>query len=140
MTQPSDQPPLTHDLAAIMTEVVDPGHGGGRFGHREHIHLAFLAARRGDAADLLRDWIRQIAASHEEPTATTGRSRPPGPRIVAHHVRLAPAIADFDAFAARFPALLDKTLLARHYSPAALASRSARSTWITPDLTPIPSP
>ncbi|HET7015817.1 MAG TPA: hypothetical protein VFI65_17990 [Streptosporangiaceae bacterium] len=136
----TSRPPLDPHLAAIMREVVEPGgHGGGRFGHREHIHLAFIAARRGDAAGLLRGWIRQIAASHGTPdryheTITTAWAQ-----IVVHHIRAAPGISDFDAFAARFPALLDKTLLTRHYSPAALASPAARATWLAPDLTPIPS-
>jgi len=133
-------PPFDPDLAAIMTELVEPGgQERGWFGHREHIHLAFIAARRGDAADLLRGWIRQIAASHGAPdryheTITTAWAQ-----IVAHHVRSAPGIGDFDAFAARFPALLDKALLTRHYSPAALASPTARANWIAPDLAPIPS-
>ena len=135
------RPPLDPDLAAIMTEVVESaGHRAGRFGHREHIHLAFIAARRGDAAGLLRDWITQIAASHGAPdryheTITTAWAQ-----IVAHHVRAAPAIADFDSFASRFPALLDKSLLSRHYSPVALSSPAARANWVTPDLAPIPSP
>jgi hypothetical protein len=134
-------PPLPHDLSVIMTEVVQPGGpDGGRFGHREHIHLAFIAARQGDAADLLRAWIRQIAASHGAPdryheTITTAWAQ-----IVAHHVRAEPAIADFDSFAARYPALLDKSLLSRHYSPTVLAAPAARLTWIAPDLAPIPSP
>ncbi len=134
---PANHPPHTPDLTAIMTEVVEPS--GGRFGHREHIHLAFIAARRGDAADLLRGWIRQIAVSHGAPdryheTITTAWAQ-----IVVHHVRADTAITDFDTFAARYPALLDKSLLARHYSPAALASPTARSTWLAPDLAPIPS-
>ncbi len=85
------RPPLDPDLAAIMTEVVEPaGHRASRFGHREHVHLAFIAARRGDAAGLLRDWITQIAASHGAPdryheTITTAWAQ-----IVAHHVRAGP--------------------------------------------------
>lgn len=34
--------------------------------------------------------------------------------------------------------LLDKSLLARHYSPAVLASPTARAKWVDPDLIPIP--
>jgi len=122
-----------------MTEVVEPDSHGGRFGHREHIHLAFIAAQRGDAAGLLRGWLRQIAAAHGTPdryheTITTAWAQ-----IVAHHVSADPAITDFNAFAARYPALLDKSLVTRHYSQAALASPAARATWVTPDLIPIPT-
>jgi hypothetical protein len=134
------QPDLDPGLAAIMAEVVGPTSRDGQFGHREHIHLAFIAARRGDAAGLLCDWIRQLAASHDAPdryheTITTAWAK-----IVAHHVRADPATTDFDAFAARYPALLDKSLITRHYSPSALASPTARSSWLAPDLAPIPSP
>jgi hypothetical protein len=122
-----------------MTEIVEPDSHGGRFGHREHVHLAFIAAKQGDATGLLRDWLRQIAATHGTPdryheTITTAWAK-----IVAHHVSTDPAITDFGSFAARYPALLDKALLTRHYSQAALASPTARTNWVTPDLTPIPS-
>jgi hypothetical protein len=61
-------------------------------------------------------------------------------RIVAHHVAADPAVCDFDAFVTRYPALLDKTLLARHYSGAALGSATARADWVAPDLVPLPAP
>ncbi len=132
-------PPLDHELAAIMAQVVEPaGQAGGRFGHREHVHLAFIAARRGDAADLLRDWIRQIAASHGAPDRYHETITAAWARIVAQHVLAAPAITDFETFAARYPALLDKSLLTRHYSQAVLASPAARASWVAPDLAPIP--
>jgi hypothetical protein len=45
-----------------------------------------------------------------------------------------PSVADFDAFAERHPALLDKRLLTRHYTAAVLASPQARAGWVEPDL------
>jgi hypothetical protein len=57
--------------------------------------------------------------------------------LVGHHVGLDPA-ADFDAFVARYPALLDKRLLSRHYRAVTLASPAARSGWVEPDLAPFP--
>jgi hypothetical protein len=50
----------------------------------------------------------------------------------------APAITDFAAFADAHPALLDKRLLARHYSSRALASPAARTGWLEPDLAAFP--
>jgi len=44
------------------------------------------------------------------------------------------SVTDFDAFAERYPALLDKRLLTRHYTSAALASPQARADWVEPDL------
>jgi hypothetical protein len=57
---------------------------------------------------------------------------------VGHHAAADPAVTDFDAFAERYPALLDKRLLTRHYSSAALASPRARTGWVEPDLAPFP--
>ena len=34
---------MTGELAGIMAEITD---GGDRFGHRQHIQLAFIAGRR----------------------------------------------------------------------------------------------
>jgi hypothetical protein len=57
--------------------------------------------------------------------------------LVGHHVAEADA-ADFDAFAERHPALLDKKLLTRFYRASTLASAPARSGWVEPDLAPLP--
>ncbi|HCU92589.1 MAG TPA: hypothetical protein DHU96_07530 [Actinobacteria bacterium] len=58
--------------------------------------------------------------------------------IVAHHVAAGPPGTDFDSFAQRSPALLDKRLLARHYPARVLASAAARTGWVEPDLAPFP--
>jgi hypothetical protein len=58
--------------------------------------------------------------------------------LVAHHVAEDPRCADFDTFAGRYPALLDKRLLSRHYRSATLASAPARHDWAPPDLVPFP--
>jgi len=58
--------------------------------------------------------------------------------IVAHHVSADPSVADFGTFADRNPALLDKRLLARHYTPAVLASPAARAGWVSPDRAAFP--
>lgn len=61
-----------------------------------------------------------------------------GGNVVAHHVAAEPDVTEFDAFAERHPALLDKRLLARHYRSTTLASESARRGWTEPDLIPFP--
>ena len=129
---------MTHstpaELAEILDEITPPG---GGFGHRQHVHLAFVAARRhgtARAADMISDWIRQLTAhAPQKFNATVTRA---WTEIVGHHVAADPAVTDFDAFAERHPALLNKRLLARHYSPAALASPQARTGWVEPDLAP----
>jgi hypothetical protein len=56
--------------------------------------------------------------------------------MVAHHVAVDPDCADFEAFASRNPALLDKRLLSRHYRSSTLAAGPARCGWVEPDLLP----
>ena len=58
--------------------------------------------------------------------------------LVAHHVAAGPPGTDFDSFAGRNPALLDKRLLSRHYRLSTLAAGPARRGWVEPDLLPFP--
>jgi hypothetical protein len=133
--RPGDLPPA---LAEVMAQVVPCG---GTFGHRQHIHLAFLAVQRygaARAAEVVAGWIRHIAAYERAPqkfNATVSRA---WTEIVAHHVATGPPGVDFDSFAQRAPALLDKRLLARHYSARVLASAAARTGRVEPDLAPFP--
>ena len=58
--------------------------------------------------------------------------------LVAHHLGEAPALG-FDEFVERYPGLLDRGLLGRHFSRellAAPARRARRS--VAPDLRPLP--
>jgi hypothetical protein len=129
---------MTHsipdELAEILDEVVPPD---GGFRHRQHVHLAFIATRRygtAQAATMISDWIRQLTAhAPQKFNATVTRA---WTELVGHHVAADPAVTDFDAFAERYPALLDKRLLGRHYSSAMLASPQARAGWVEPDLAP----
>ncbi len=112
----------------------------GRFGHREHVHLTWLAVRRCGipaAIRLVSDGIQQTARYAGAPQkyhATISRA---WVELVGYH---APGEGGggFAGFAERYPALLDKRLLVRHYRPATLASRQARTGWVEPDLAPFP--
>jgi hypothetical protein len=132
------------ELAEILDEIVPPsgadggeggGAPGGAFRHRQHVHLAFIAIRRYGAArgaDKVSGWLRHLTAhAPQKYHATITRA---WTEIVAWHVAADPSVTDFDAFAERHPALLDKRLLTRHYTAAALASPEARAGWIEPDL------
>jgi hypothetical protein len=112
-----------------------------RFGHRQHIHLTWLAVRRHgtvDAIALVSDGIRRTARYAGAPQkyhATVSRA---WVELVGRHAT--DGGDDFDAFADRHPQLLDKRLLARHYRSATLATAEARSGWVEPDLAPLPGP
>jgi hypothetical protein len=141
---------MTHampaELAEILAEIVPPGehaaHGttlDGALRHRQHIHLAFIAVGRygtAQATGKVSAWIRHLAGhAPQKYHATVTRA---WTEIVGHHVVADPSVTDFELFAKRNPALLDKRLLTRHYSPAALASPRARNGWVEPDVAAFP--
>jgi hypothetical protein len=146
------EPPFSTDpeLAAILPAITGPT---GEFRHRQHIHLAFWAVRRYGmpaATDRVCDWIRHLAAYQHAPQKYHRTISRAWMELVAHHVAAdhlgatsgqnvtAPDRADFDAFASRHPALLDKRLLSRHYRSSTLAAAQARHDWVEPDLLPFP--
>jgi hypothetical protein len=136
----SPDPHGTHDpeLAAILPGITG---AGGRFGHRQHINLAFYAVRRygmPDAVGVICGWIRQIAAYERAPQKYHYTVSRAWVELVAHHVAEDQDGADFAVFADRNPALLDKRLLSRHYRSSTLAAEPARRDWIEPDLLPFP--
>jgi hypothetical protein len=144
--QPSGHLPPGHDLptstdpelAAILPAITGPT---GEFRHRQHIHLAFWAVRRYGmpaATDQICDWIRQVATYQRAPQKYHHTVSRAWMELVAHHVTTDPDYTDFDAFASRHPALLDKRLLSRHYRSSTLAGTYARHGWIEPDLIPFP--
>ena len=59
-------------------------------------------------------------------------------KLVAHTRSVEPARTDFSAHLARYPVLLDKHAPEHHYSSALLGSPRARSTFVEPDLRPLP--
>jgi len=129
---------LPEELAGLLAEIVPPG---GAFRHREHIHLAYLAvARHGTAlaADKVSGWIRHLAAYQRAPQKFNATVTRAWTEIVAHHMAFAPPGRDFADFVGRYPALLDKRLLTRHYTARTLASPAARTGWVEPDLAAFP--
>lgn len=121
----------------LMAEVLA---AAGRFGHREHVHLTWLAVRwygTPAAIRLVSDGIQRTARYAGAPQkyhATVSRA---WVELVGYHAANEGGTG-FDAFAERYPALLDKRLLVRHYRPATLASQRARTGWVEPDLAPFP--
>jgi hypothetical protein len=124
------------ELAAILPGITGPT---GQFRHRQHINLAFYTVRRfgmPDAVGKICTWIQQIAAYERAPQKYHHTVSRAWVEMVAHHVAADPDCADFEAFARRNPALLDKRLLSRHYRSSTLAAEPARRGWVEPDLLP----
>lgn len=111
-----------------------------RFGHREHVHLTWLAIRRygAEAAlDLIDRGIRRTARYAGAPQKYHHTMSRAWVELIAYHVAETD-LAGFDAFIAHHPALLDKRLLTRFYEPLTLAAPAARSGWVAPDRAPFP--
>jgi hypothetical protein len=129
---------LPAELAAALAEIIP---SGSAFRHREHIHLAYLAVQRHGAvraAGVVSGWLRHLAAYQRAPQKFNATVTRAWTEIVAHHMAAAPPGTDFASFADRYPALLDKRLLARHYTARTLASPAARTGRAEPDLVPFP--
>lgn len=141
---PDDGEPVFEEL---MAEVMA---GAERFGHREHLHLTWLAVRRYGvpaAVGLVGEGIRRTARYAGAPQkyhATVSRA---WVELVGHHATALPTDTrggddgggdDFTAFAEHHRALLDKRLLTRFYRPSTLATAPARTGWVEPDLAPFP--
>jgi hypothetical protein len=122
---------------ALMAEVTATT---GRFGHREHVYLTWLAVRHAGVAAAVRlvsDGIQRTARYAGAPQkyhATVSRA---WVELVGHHAA-EHGEDDFTAFVGHCPALLDKRLLTRFYRSATLASPQARTGWVEPDLAPFP--
>lgn len=113
----------------------------GRFGHREHLELAwtYLGLYDADAArDRLSSAIRHVAALHGAPDHYHETITQSWLHLVAVHRRGSTATS-FDEFIAGNEGLLDKQLLTRHYSAERLWSEAARTQWAEPDLRPLPA-
>lgn len=111
-----------------------------RFGHRQHVHLTWLAVRRCGTAAAIRlvsdgiQGLTRYAGAPQKYNATVSRA---WVELVGHHAGQSNA-ADFGTFTDQYPALLNKRLLSHFYSSPALASIAARTSWVEPDLAPFP--
>jgi hypothetical protein len=124
---------------ALMAEVMA---GAARFGHREHVHLTWLAVRRcgvPDAIILVSDGIQRTARYAGAPQKYHATMSRAWVEMVGYHAAES-SESDFAGFAGHHSALLDKRLLTRFYRPATLASPQARTGWVEPDLAPFPWP
>ena len=139
MTEQTNHPVFdaTTGFDALMAQVLAVA---DRFGHRQHVHLTWLAVREhgtSAAITLISDGIRRTAQYAGAPQKYHTTISEAWVRIVASHATH--DSDDFDTFAQRYPALLDKRLLARHYRSSTLASSVARQCWVEPDLVALPT-
>ena len=110
------------------------------FDHRQHVKFAWtvLAESPDSSPSIIADEIRRFADVH-----APGRYHETitqfWVRLVAHTRAAAGEATDFQTHVTRYPILLDKTALTKHYSSGALGAAGARSVFVEPDLVPLPS-
>jgi hypothetical protein len=144
---PDDAGPTFDDLMAEVMTTAE------RFGHRQHVHLTWLAVRAfgvPHATALVSDGIRRTARYAGAPQKYHETVSRAWVELVGHHAAEGSAngsadvtaefgdFAEFAEFATHNPALLDKRLLSRFYRPSTLASPKSRTEWVEPDLAPFP--
>jgi hypothetical protein len=114
--------------------------GAERFGHRQHVHLTWLAVRHygtSAAVRVVSEGIQRTAryaGAAQKYNATVSRA---WVELVGYHAGQT-GTTDFERFAGQHPELLDKRLLTRFYRPSTLASAPARTGWVPPDRAPFP--
>jgi len=113
---------------------------GERFGHREHLRVAWLVIDRHGAelaAEIVGQRLKGMAiAAGVAPLYNETMTRF-WIRLLAH-VREATGVESIDEAIARVPMLLDKNLAQRHWSRTAMFGPAARAAWVEPDLVPLP--
>jgi len=113
----------------------------GRFGHSEHLELAwhFLASYSlAEARCRTASALRHVATLHGASDRYHDTITRAWVYLVAVHMRRGHADS-FDEFLAENRGLLDRGLLERHYSSEALWSDAARQRWTEPNVRRFPA-
>jgi hypothetical protein len=112
----------------------------GRFGHREHLELAWSYLQRyplDEASSAMVAAIQHVARTHHAEQKYHETMTRAWLHFVAVHVQRWGA-DNFEEFLARNPDLLDHELIDHFYSRDLIRSPQARAAWIEPDLRRLP--
>ena len=130
--------PLSDEAALQAFEAcqLDPA----KFHHDDHIRLAWLCVQRYGAREAelkLLAGLRQFAQRAGVPQKFMHTTTIAWTRLVAAAQSSSPTTNNFSEWIQSHSELLDRNLLARHYSPGQLETLQARSGWVEPDLAPL---
>jgi len=110
------------------------------FHHADHIRLAWIyVSRQGgsEAEARLLAGIRKMALHVNAPQKFLYTTTVAWTRLVAAAHEGGPRAAHFLEWIESHPELLERDLLAKHYSPGRLETPEARAGWVEPDLAPL---
>lgn len=132
-----DHDDVSLGLEVALAEVMA---GADRFGHREHIQLAWIALRSSSqsAEETVCHWLQTISARHGTPERFHRTLTLAWTRLTQFHAEREPDACGFTEFIARNPGLLDPSLPERHWTSTTLGGDAARQRWVAPDLLPLP--
>ena len=114
---------------------------GERFGHREHVRLAWLYLRGHgweEGTRRIRETIRRYATALGAPGKYHETLTRAWCACVQGALEETPGLEAFDAFVEAHAELLDGRLLERHYRKETLGTAAAKEGWVEPDLEPLP--
>lgn len=116
--------------------------GSGRFGHREHLHLAWLALRSypGQAEAEQKPWsggCKSWPNGTALRSGTTALAPVPGPSLFRTAQVVMTVAGRSTIFSPATPPFWGPGLPERHWSALVLNSEQARTRWAPPDLKPL---
>ena len=118
------------------------GLAGSAFHHADHLRLTWIYIRQfGEqvATERVVAGIRRFSTHNGSPKKFHFTQTCAWVRLIAAAYGSAPELAVFTEFVAAHPKLLEANALTRYYSKTLLDSPTARSEWVDPDVSPLPS-
>jgi hypothetical protein len=110
--------------------------------HRAHVRLAYIYLRLYPfevALESLRTGLHRFLAHNGAPASAYHETITRAWLLaVRHFLHSTAPVANSEEFLAACPRLLDKEIMAAHYTPEVLMSSVARSRFVAPDREPIP--
>jgi hypothetical protein len=111
------------------------------FHHRDHIRLAWIYEQRYgelEARVRIAVAIRKFAAHHGKTGKYHETLTVAWLRLTGSAMARVPLDASFEDLTIASPELLDKRTIEKFYSHPVLESKEARTSWVEPDLQPLP--
>jgi type VI protein secretion system component VasK len=114
---------------------------GDEFRHRGHLRLAWLVLSRhprDEAEQIVASEIRRFAVANGASNRYHDTLTRFWVRLLSHAMENATGVRSIDELLSVFPFLLDKSLPYRHWRTETFNSDPARTSWVEPDLVPLP--
>ncbi|MGZ8993499.1 MAG: tetratricopeptide repeat protein [Burkholderiaceae bacterium] len=112
-----------------------------QFNHEAHVRLAYVYLAEGNvdsAVEMMRDALLNFLDHNRIPRAKFHETLTRAWVLAVRHFMDKSTSKSAGDFIAKNPELLDSKIMLTHYSASVLFSQDARSSFVEPDLDPIP--